>query len=339
MENVLQEYDSFLDEIKNDNPTKVDFINDLKNETNQQKIDRINEFYNCLEDESLFLQFSKGKLRVFSSKKEDTLKLSSSLFGSELTLKKIFNNLSLDRKDELWDYLRVFYVICEFQGLKRKDRLEALKKPLDKPLNKPNGNENKQMDKNDLFDEDFNSTTNSFLNDILNQMSHANQDNPIEVMNQTMQKISDKYKDQLNNGDIEMDKLFSSLQNKIPGMEDIMSKLNTTGKQEDSEPVIMDENFSTKNVKVGEMKDDNNPINIKNTLNLVNMLGEGDDNIMNLISEMNNIDENSSSQENKEKIEKIKSKMDEKLKSLGVNPDELNEMINKGEEQDNESEE
>jgi hypothetical protein len=255
-----------------------------------------------------------------------------SLFGSELTLKKIFNNLSLDRKDELWDYLRVFYVICEFQGHKRKDRLEALKKPLDKP------NENKQMNKNDLFDGDFNPATNSFLEDIFSQMSNTNQGNPIEVMNQTMQKISEKYQDQLNNGEIEMDKLFSSMQNKIPGMENIMSKINPMA-QQDTEPVIMDENFSTKNVKVGEMKDDEqyNPINITKTLNLVNMLGEGDDNIMNLINEMNNIDENLSDQENKEKLEKIKSKMDEKLKSLGVDPDELNKMINKTDKQDNES--
>jgi hypothetical protein len=44
MENFLEEYDSFLDEIKKDNTTKIDFIDNLKMKIINKKLIELKNF-------------------------------------------------------------------------------------------------------------------------------------------------------------------------------------------------------------------------------------------------------------------------------------------------------
>ena len=91
MENFNNSYSEFILHIKKI-VTDITFFNKILNETENEKIIRVKNFNDSLNTTTLFNHFLKKKIKLFSHKEKDTLKVSESFFGSELSLKKIFNN-------------------------------------------------------------------------------------------------------------------------------------------------------------------------------------------------------------------------------------------------------
>ncbi len=96
MDNCINIYNELLDTIPNITKEQKEEYN------NEVKIENMNTFYKVLKNEDLFLLFCMAKIKVFSSKTEETLELSNSLFGENLSLKLIFNNQPDILKHKLW---------------------------------------------------------------------------------------------------------------------------------------------------------------------------------------------------------------------------------------------
>ena len=75
---------------------------------------------------------------------------------------------------------------------------------------------------------------------------------------QISQTISSKYADKINKGDIELDKLMDSIKKKVPGMESIIDNLGNmkSSEKKNKEKIIIDENYSTSKVNLGENTDE-----------------------------------------------------------------------------------
>ena len=59
---------------------QIDNFDSYMNQSNDNKFSHIMNFYNTLNDNDLFLLFSKTKIKVFSSKTVETHNISTSLF-------------------------------------------------------------------------------------------------------------------------------------------------------------------------------------------------------------------------------------------------------------------
>ena len=123
--------------------------------------------------------------------------------------------------------------------------------------------------------------------------------------------ITEKYQGDIQNGEVEIDKLLGGMQNSLPGMDKLF---NTTEKS--NEKVVMDENFSTADVDVTK-EEETGGFNISNlmnmTKNLPNMSG-----LSSMVSKIGNI-------ENEDDINNLKSQMDVYLKDeLGVDMENFN---------------
>jgi hypothetical protein len=107
------------------------------------------------------------------------------------------------------------------------------------------------------------------INDIVssfdNILQNADSKNPFGGIFDISQKISDKYSDKINKGDIEIDKIMSSISTNIPGMDKIMDKLGNmenivnqfkSNDPKSEEKIVIDENYSTANVSIGENNED-----------------------------------------------------------------------------------
>ena len=103
-DNLKKNFKNFLEEIyklyDNDDDKKK-YINNLKN-NNNENMNIMNNFHKSLESNDLFKLFKRSKIKLFSSKQKETNNVSESMFGSEHTLKDIFNNRSNEIKKNLW---------------------------------------------------------------------------------------------------------------------------------------------------------------------------------------------------------------------------------------------
>jgi hypothetical protein len=214
-----------------------------------------------------------------------------------------------------------------------------------------------------IFNVDVNNETNDMLNDIVKSFESSlnNQNgNPLTGIFDISKKISSKYQDKINTGEIELNKLMEGIQKNIPGMDELMKNgLNgldgIMGGKESTKPketVIIDENFSTANVELGKQTETKKGFNIGKMLSMANSLGvlggdnifggnnkpgednkSGEDNIFGnipmdkniselfgMISSMGNLD-------SKENIENLKNKMDDFLSKQGIDINKLNSEI------------
>lgn len=256
MEPSVDYYNDFLDAIKSmttfDTSKYVDNIEQ-----------RLNNFYHCLENNDLFMLFSSAKIKVFSAKTEETHNLSISLFGTELTLKQIFNNQPDTTKNKLWEILFNMYIQLEKIHNNNTERITTLKQYL-----KHLRNNVASKVKNDIFknvlNSDVNTTTNNMLDDIIGSFQDVvgNNGNPFENIMGITEMITTKYGSKIENGEIEIDKILG-------GMGNMLSKGMAT--QPTEEPVIIDENFCTSNVDVGQ--ETNGPqINLSKLMPLADMV-------------------------------------------------------------------
>ena len=138
----------------------------------------------------------------------------------------------------------------------------------------------------EMLNINVNENTSTMINDIVEsfESSLINKENPLSGIMDVSQKISEKYTDSINNGDIELDKIINSIMNKIPGMNNIVSDLvknqskpqqntdtnfsdlafkafasKSSGKNKPSDDVkVMDNTFSTADIELGEVENPNN---------------------------------------------------------------------------------
>jgi hypothetical protein len=349
--NLLIEQLTFLfkeDEFK-------EYIIVLNNESKDKKWLRGVRFQQQISNE-LFDTFIESKIKLFSHKDENTKNLSESLFGTELSLKKIFNNRDDNTKFILWAYLHLMVLMVELTHQKNKDRIKKLSKLIEENNHLLEKAKNKAVQQNNvkdpksmlkqIFNVDVNDETNEMLNDIVKSFESSlsnEKGNPLTGIFDISQKISSKYQEKINTGEIQLNKLMEGIQKNIPGMDDIMKNGldGIMGGKEPTKPketVIIDENFSTADVELGKQTETKKGFNIGKMLNMANSLGVlGGDNIFSgnnplggdnpmdknmselfgMISSMGNLD-------NKDNIENLKNKMDDFLSKQGIDISKLN---------------
>ena len=284
----LECFNNFINQLKiifiDDDIQKI--LNDINQYPNEKKIYNGLYFSSLFDDEHFDLLIN-SKIKLFSHKNPNTQEISESLFGDILCLKNILNNQPDDVKKIIWFNLHSIYLTIEktkSDELQNKTRQEMINNII-KSDNKPKFNISSEETKNklqELLDVDINNETTDMIDDIIKSfegiINNQNGGNPLSGIMDISQKISVKYSDKINNGDIELDKLMESITKKVPGMDKMMSGMtNGSGnmkdmmggmmgglmggnKKEPKEKVLIDENFSTSNVPVGvvEEKPSNN---------------------------------------------------------------------------------
>jgi len=291
-DDIESSYKTLINSIESVFKTK---LKEFDNISNLEIMTRCDLFYNLLEDERLYLLFVNNKIKVFSSKEEETNKLSSSIFGDNLLLKNIFNNQDEMNKLILWDGLLNLYYTIEKNNQNRKEILDDLTDKFNQIKIKLSEHVKEQ-----IIPDDVNDTTTNMVSDIIGSFQDLVSDNknPFENIMGITTKISEKYYKDIEDGNIEVDKLLQNMP--FPGkkngmnMKDMMNgdmmknmgdmvgnmmggeagggigdmvgnmmggeagggigdmMKGMMGKKEEKEPTIIDDNFSTSDVNLGE---------------------------------------------------------------------------------------
>ena len=284
----LNNFNEFVNQLKiifiNNDIQQI--LNDVLQLSDEDKINNGKLFVTLINDE-YFDDFVKAKLKIFSHKNDNTLRISESLFGSKLCIKYILNNQSEEIKKLIWTNLYNLYISCE--SLKPVEERATVKMNcIMELLDNKKSDARKKI--HEVLGPDINDHTTDMVNDIVssfeNIMSTNPGSNPLADIMGLSQKISVKYANKLNNGDIEIDKLLKCMTNKIPGMgnmmsgeggdimNNIMSSMgNMTGGNTEKEKIIIDDNFSTASVDVGATDKDKKNINFGNILKMADQFG------------------------------------------------------------------
>lgn len=347
----IEYFNNFIKQLKiiyqDDDENNINIILDnIDKLSDEEKVNCGNSLVKVLLEDKYFELFISNKIKLFSHKEQETKNISESLFGENLSLKKILNNQNDEIKTIIWTYLQTFYLLLQLSYLESNDNNVLLNRDRINQLNTLikldiNGNNNNikpiiesQIKK--IIGSNINSETSNMINDIVssfdNILQNSDSKNPFGGIFDISQKISDKYSDKINKGDIEIDKIMSSISTNIPGMDKIMDKLgnmeNIVSQFKSNEPsneekIVIDENYSTANINIGENNEDKkSDFKIGNILKIADDFGVipgGNNNnksenenkselpdfskIMNLMKKMN--DGNNSSED----LESIKNEM------------------------------
>jgi hypothetical protein len=265
--NLYNEYSSFYNNLIHIFPNN-DFLESIRNEEQTQYVIRVNSLIKSLKSQVNFNNFAKSKIKVFSHKDADTIIISESLFGKNLSLKKILNNQDDSIKDLLWNQLHrmVLYELQEQnKTLKDKNVDERIEKL--KPIQKKLTTDPRVAFKTLLKTDDLNSSTNNLINDIFSSFEDSmNGKNPLDNLLNISSVIGEKYKDKIENGEIDLNGLLGGLQNNLPGMDGMkkmmepLMKMVQTPEEEPKETVVIDENFSTANIDIGKQDEISQPM-------------------------------------------------------------------------------
>ena len=308
----IEYYDNFILQLKiifTDNETNK-ILDDIKNLSNEEKLIKGNLFVESITDD-FFDDFIKSKIKICSHKNENTKKISESLLDSNLCLKNLLNNQPDAVKKVIWLKLHILYMTIELlKPVEEQNslQLDALNKIINiksyEETNTPdtNNTSNANNKLKDMLGVDVNDETTGMIDDIVlsfeKLLSGDTKSNPLSGIMEISQKISVKYADKINNGDIELEKLMKSISKKVPGMESMLNGMsgNTSdgsgglgdlgglggmmgsmmgGKdKKPKEKIIIDDDFSTADVQVGLNKvDDKKSINIGNVLKMADQFG------------------------------------------------------------------
>jgi hypothetical protein len=304
-EQYIKYFNKFINQIKvYYMHTEFDeFLNTIHNLSDVEKINQGKVFVESISNNN-FKLFLQSKLKVFSHKNNDTKQISESLFGPKLALKQLLNNQTDDLKKTVWAYLHVLYLYAhlllplEQQNEEHIKQLSLLLDIIDVKNIENNTDINSRI--YNLLNVEVNSDTKTMIEDIVNSFNplmDGTNKNPLANIMQISQTISSKYSDKICRGDIELDKIMDSIKDKIPGMEGIINNftnMKNTKPKKPKEKVIINENYSTANIDVGEdeLKKTGN-FNIGNILKAADTLGlvpntnkPGDDVNNNSLSDM-----------------------------------------------------
>ena len=290
MERYITCYNNLLIHVKEN--TMMKNFDHYMNLSNDSKYQCILNFYNSLNNDDLFKIFNKMKVKVFSSTTVETHAVSVSLFDANLTLKYIFNSMNendlpdneiVEIKNECWEILFRLYIemsnhrinkaglgedIDNNMKVQTQTRISTLINTIKNIKNTSNAPNNILVDSvtNNLFNVNVNNNTNNMLNDIVGSFTNSitNKSNPFDNIMNITNMISDKYQNQLENGNIELDKIIGSIDGLLPGL------MKNFTKPVEEPTVIIDENFCTKNVTLG--KDENESASPNNIASMMKMI-------------------------------------------------------------------
>lgn len=267
MDKIIDEYIVHYNELLNIIETLTFDVSEYKEEKNNIKFKRGLNFYKLI-DKSMFDLFCLRKLKVFSHKEEKTLQLSESMFGEKLPLKNIINNQSEKNKNKVWSLLQNIYINMEL----------LQKQPDEKKIKKINDQKSsmRQYLNNIVEDIELNEQTYEMLLDIVrafDKVMKNNIKNPMEHIMAITKKLSLKYKEKIENKEIDVKQLINGIKKKIPGLEevDFSSFAELFSPSKPKEKIIIDDNFSTSMVEQGVIKENN--INISKYLILFDKFG------------------------------------------------------------------
>lgn len=288
----------------------VDNVMKLQDNEKNILISNLYQKFSLVPNSEQLLQNKKVKL--FSSKEEETYALSISLFGESLPLKKIFNNLEGENKKFLWISLKV---LIEYSKPK-------------KPAKVNNSILNMEVDEN------VNGMIEDIMKEFKNNMESGKQTNPMETILGITSNITNKYHDKIQSGEIQLGGLIDDLQNKMPGVKDMMDKMiPKEKKKEKKDKIIIDENFSTVTVPVGLDKPEDNSVNLTKMLPMLSgglgdmgsMLGGEMGDIFKMIQNKDQLKNT-----DPKKLQEMKQKMDKIMKDkFNINVNELEKQLNK----------
>lgn len=281
LELLVKEFKVFVSHLIQTFPY-IELLNKVMEESDDQILKRIKKLNDSLNNTTNFNLFLKSKIKIFSHKESDTLLISESLFGKDLTLKKIFNNQDDTIKNLFWsDLHNIVKIYNQFlsdttankQADARTERFNNLKQNSFAEINKL------------LKTDNLNDTTNNMITDIISSFNEGIVNgNPFENIMQISQQITNKYKDNIEKGDINIHDIYNNMK-ELPGMDKfspIMDKLinkvdiNTSDASTSNEPIVIDENFSTAVVPIKE-EETNNSLDIGNLLKTVSELSGSSD--------------------------------------------------------------
>ncbi len=318
MENCISIYNEFLETVNNLTGNDASTFN---NNIEQ----RLNKFYQSLNNDDLFTIFTMAKIKVFSAKTEETHQVSISLFDESLSLKQVFNNQTDIVKNKLWELLFNLYIQLERINNNNANRISSLKDTLKKMRQTTSTNVKNDIFKN-VLNADVNNTTNNMLDDIIGSFQNvvANKGNPFESIMGITEMITSKYGSKIENGEVEIDKILG-------GMGSLIGKgVASMGEEKKEEPVIIDDNFSTADVDVGKQEEEQKPggmFNFAKLAPLADMVTKinavkTEDDINALKKDMDNFMEKElkvDMSQYKENMEKLEKKLEEaKLKDKQV---------------------
>uniref|UniRef100_A0A6C0D9T1 Uncharacterized protein n=1 Tax=viral metagenome TaxID=1070528 RepID=A0A6C0D9T1_9ZZZZ len=286
-QDIINKFGEFITHVNQICPDNTVLAN-ISNESDDQKLNRISKFNTSISSTTNLNYFIKNKIKLFSHKEKDTLKISSSLFGTEMSLKKIFNNQEETIKLILWKDLQSLLLVYNKyllssdpnnkQLLDRVEKLSTIDQSSFNNVVNPKESLNKILNTDNLNDQ-----TNEMINDIFGSfektLSTPNS-NPFGNIMEISQIITEKYKDKIEQGDINLDDLLKNM-TQLPGMENVGNMVGMLSKQlggakaeDTSEKVIIDENFSTSIVPQGEQtKEPESSMNVTSLLKTMDSLG------------------------------------------------------------------
>lgn len=297
----LSNYNNFITQLKvifsGDETQKK--LGELESLSDNEKVIRGILFTEAILDEH-FTDFTKSKIKVFSHKSPDTQKISESLFGHDFCLKNLLNNQPDEVKTIIWSNLHNILLVSELlkpEADRNTNRITTLSKIVFKNEPEPfteneceqtqtkysNASSNAKSKLKDMLGVEVNDETTGMIDDIVASFegiltgATGSGANPFAGIMEVSQKISVKYADKINKGEIELDKLMKSISKKVPGMESMLGGMMGGASGEKSKPkekIIIDENFSTADVAVGINKEEDKPsINIGNVLKMADQFG------------------------------------------------------------------
>ncbi len=290
----------FPDGIKTDNFIYSIEVIDLFNQlTIKEKDIILKNFYNhflLIDNHNSLLEEEKNK--IFSSKDTHTNNFSLSLFGEHLPLKVLFNHIEGNDRKYCWTILKLLIKVLE-------------PPPQEKVINKTLGIE---VDKN----------TNRMINDIVHSVTHKTKHmkgNPLTSIFDIANELAGKYESDVKSGNINLQNVVDQLEKNNPFVKNIISKLKPK-ETEPKEIIVIDENFSTDNIQLGEDKEEDSGINPVQIMKLMNDIKNSE--IGDLLNTLPTINENTKPED----LLKIKQQMDKlMINKFNINPSEVIEQI------------
>jgi hypothetical protein len=176
VKNYLQNYDQLIEQLAYlmTEESQKETLLVLNSESKDKKWAHGVNFSMLIKDDLLDL-FLNNKSKLFSNEE-----ISESLFGNEITLKKVFHNRDDNVKFVLWSYLHLMVLMVELaQKKKNKDKIKKITKVVEsnvselekckkkvETFNKTTGRDPKTMIK-DMLGVDVNDQTNDMVADIV----------------------------------------------------------------------------------------------------------------------------------------------------------------------------
>jgi hypothetical protein len=344
----IEKYDEILTKLKVLFNSNGDIINNIHKSLDLSKEDKLKsgvDFCNLINQNNLHAEFKLRRIKIFSSKDKLYNNISSSLFKC-INLKKIFNKRDDYTKSILWDYIHLLYSFSELAHNKKPD-LDYINGLMEDVKSHTIERSDDDNNINNILNFDVNDRTNNMLNDIVatfkKNSDSGESPNPMNLIMGITKKISSEYGSDIQNGNIDLENLLGQMTKSLPGFEQLgdMKGMDLSGlssilggmtKNQKKEDVIIDDNFSTDQIKVGEDETDNpfKNFNIGQAMKMLDSMKGTDNPLSKLLNTNENEEEDVEGGEvNDENMAELSNNLTKMLKDqFNINMDDFAEQMN-----------